>query len=481
MKLISRNGRERRCFMDITRLIGETTEYDKKAALEIKKPKSWCKSVSAFANTSGGVLIFGVSDDGKIIGLTDHESDAERISEIIKTRLDPIPEFNLSFCEEEGKKMIVLNIYKGEETPYYYSGDGVMEAYIRVGNESVKATSTELKRLVLRGKNTSFDSQISSYKVEDYAFSKLRERYKKWTGNSFDDKDLISFGLANEQGYLTNAGALLADESPVRCSRVFCTRWNGLNKSGGMMDALDDAEYSGSIISLIENGEAFIKRNSRMMWRKTDNSREEMPEYVERSYHEALINGLAHRDYLINGSEVHIDIYDDRMEIYSPGGMPDGSLIQERDPLTVPSTRRNPVLADVLNRLGYMERKGSGFEKIISGYEFQINYDESKKPEFRSDRYQFTVVMQNLNYDAVGNVPQNVPRNVPRNVPQDKLDSQIISLIQKNNKISTEKIAMILGVSSKTIKRHIKEMDHVNYIGRGANGYWKIFNSDINT
>lgn len=240
---------------------------------------------------------------------------------------------------------------------------------------------------------------------------------------------------------------------------------------------MDDAEYSGSIISLIENGEAFIKRNSRMMWRKTDNSREEMPEYVERSYHEALINGLAHRDYLINGSEVHIDIYDDRMEIYSPGGMPDGSLIQERDPLTVPSTRRNPVLADVLNRLGYMERKGSGLEKIISGYEFQINYDESKKPKFRSDRYQFTVVMPNLNY-TVGNVPQNVPRNVPQDVPrnilQDKLDSQIISLIQKNNKISTEKIAMILGVSSKTIKRHIKEMDHVNYIGRGANGHWEI-------
>ena len=58
-----------------------------------------------------------------------------------------------------------------------------------------------------------------------------------------------------------NAGALLADESPIRCSRLFCTRWNGLNKSGGVVDALDDAEYSGSVISLIENGEAFIKRN----------------------------------------------------------------------------------------------------------------------------------------------------------------------------------------------------------------------------
>ena len=105
--------------------------------------------------------------------------------------------------------MIILNIYKGEETPYYYSGDGVMEAYIRVGNESVKTNSTELKRLVLRGKNTSYDSQLSSYKAEDYAFSKLKERYKKWTGSSFDDKDLISFGLADEQGYLTNAGRSL--------------------------------------------------------------------------------------------------------------------------------------------------------------------------------------------------------------------------------------------------------------------------------
>ena len=350
----------------------------------------------------------------------------------------------------------------------------VLEAYVRVGNESVKATSTELKRLVLRGRNTSYDSQISTYKVEDFAFSKLRERYKKWTGNSFDEKDLISFGVANEQGYLTNAGALVADESPIRWSRIFCTRWNGLNKSGGTIDAFDDAEYSGSVLSLIDNGEAFIKRNAKLMWRKTANSREEMPEYVERSYHEALVNALAHRDYLVNGSEVHIDIYDDRMEIYSPGGMPDGSIIQDRDPLTVPSTRRNPVLADIFNRLGYMERKGSGFGKIIGGYEFQINYDESKKPSFRSDRYQFTVVMPNLNY----NVPQNVPQDVPRNVPQKKesnpLEIQILNMIKKDNKISTEKMAMTLGISSKTVKRHIKDIGIVRFIGRGSNGHWEI-------
>lgn len=461
--------------MNIKDLIGEATEYDKKLALEEKKPKSWCKSVSAFANTFGGALIFGISNEGMVVGLENPEGDAEKISEVIKTRLDPMPEFKLRFYQtEDGKVLIILDVYKGDETPYYYSGDGVLEAYVRVGNESVKATATELKRLVLRGKNTSYDSQNSTYKAEDYAFSKLKERYKKWTGNSFDDKDLISFGLVNEQGNLTNAGALLADESPIRCSRLFCTRWNGLNKSGGAVDALDDAEYSGSVISLIENGEAFIKRNCKMKWRKTANSREEMPEYVERSYHEALVNALAHRDYLVNGSEVHVDIYDDRMEIYSPGGMPDGSMIQDRDPLMVPSTRRNPVLADVFNRLGYMERKGSGFGKIIGGYEFQINYDESKKPSFRSDRYQFTVVMPNLNY----NVPQDVPRNVPRNVPQKKesnpLEIQILNMIKKDNKISTEKMAMTLGISSKTVKRHIKDIGIVRFVGRGSNGHWEI-------
>lgn len=128
-------------------------------------------------------------------------------------------------------------------------------------------------------------------------------------------------------------------------------------------------------------------------------------------------------------------------------------MIQERDPLTVPSTRRNPVLADVLNRLGYMERKGSGFEKIISGYEFQVNYDDTKKPKFRSDRYQFTVVMPNLNYD----VSQDVTSDVTTNVTKGNLDDQILSLIRKDSRISTRKMAERAGVNVRTINRHLKK------------------------
>ena len=457
--------------MDFKNLIGEATEYDKKLSLEERKPKSWCKSVSAFANTLGGSLIWGISNEDEIVGLVNPSSDAEKISEIIKNRLNPIPEFKLRFHKMEDEKvLIILDIFKGEETPYYYSADGDLEAYVRVGNESVKATPTELKRLVLRGKNTSYDSQNSTYKIEDFAYTQLRARYKKWTGNSFEEKDLVSFGIVNEDGCLTNAGVLLVDDSPIRWSRLFCTRWNGLNKSGGTVDALDDAEYSGSVISLIEDGEAFIKRNAKKMWKKTSNSRIEMPEYVERSYHEALVNALVHRDYLVNGSEVHIDIYDDRMEIYSPGGMPDGSVIQERDPLSVPSTRRNPVLADVFNRLGYMERKGSGFEKIISGYEFQVNYSKEKKPFFLSDRYQFTVIMPNLNYGVENIDISDVKSDV-------NLWNQIKKAIEENPKVTQRELVSKLGVSFRQIQQNMAEMvsvGEISRIGSNRSGYWKV-------
>ena len=117
-----------------------------------------------------------------------------------------------------------------------------------------------------------------------------------------------------------------------------------------------------------------------------------------------------------------------------------------------------------------MERKGSGFGKILNGYKAQINYTEDKRPAFRSDRYQFTVVMPNLNYV----VPQDVPQCVPQDVPQDDLDAKILALIKKDNKISTEKLGMALGVSYKTIRRHIKAMGNVHSIGRGFSGHWEI-------
>ncbi len=299
----------------IDRWIAEATECDFKVALEVKKPKSWLKSVSAFANGIGGTLFFGIDDDRNVIGLSDAQTDAETISRLIKERITPYPSFVLAPERESGKDILVLSVSSGRSTPYYYKADGIMEAYIRMGNESVIAPSYVLNQLILKGMHRTYDELISEYDFKDYAFSKLRERYKAWTGNSMEEKLFDSFDMRDEHGKLTNAGALLADDSPIRHSRLFCTRWNGLDKSGGMVDALDSAEFSGSLIILLNEGVGFVKRNMKTRWKKTADSRIEMPDYCERSVFEALVNALIHRDYLILGSEVHIDIYDDRLTI----------------------------------------------------------------------------------------------------------------------------------------------------------------------
>lgn len=384
--------------MRIKAYIGEATEYDKKETLEERKPKSWLKSVSAFANGSGGVLIFGVSDDDTLKGLSDVKTASEKISEAVKSKMDPIPSIDLQIRQEDGKEFILVHVSAGSETPYYYIGDGGRIAYIRVGNESVQATATDLKRLVLRGSNSTYDSLSTLYRFENFAFTKLRSVYRQRTGLEMDAQDFVSFGLVDEKGFMTNAGALLADESPMRFSRLFCTRWNGLDKASGVMEALDDKEFSGSLIVLLQSGEDFVRNNTKKRWKKIDTGRVEMPDYPERAVLECLVNALIHRDYMITGSEVHIDIFDDRLEIYSPGGMMDGSLVQELNTDHVPSKRRNPVIADVFSRMNYMERRGSGFKKIKADYHRAVNFREALEPQFYSDRNNFIVTLFNLNY-----------------------------------------------------------------------------------
>lgn len=208
---------------------------------------------------------------------------------------------------------------------------------------------------------------------------------------------LYTLHIVDANGYLTNAGAIIADESPINQNRLFCTRWNGLTKDGGIINAFNSDEYHGSIISLLRNGEDFIKRNTKTMWKKIPFSRIEMPEYVYQSTSEALVNALIHRDMTIE-SEVHVNIFDDRMEIYSPGGMLNGSSIQDLDIHSIGSEIRNPVLADIFYRLGFMERQGSGLSKIINEYKHQKNFNEEKRPVFYSDRTRFRVILPNLNY-----------------------------------------------------------------------------------
>ena len=454
--------------MCIKKLIGETSEYEKKEMLEIKKPKSWLKSVSAFANGIGGTLIFGISDSDTIIGLSDAKRDAEIISEQIKTKLDPIPEVNLRFhATEDGKELIILQVAQGKETPYYYIGDGNRQTFIRIGNESVPADRSSMKRLVLKGCGSSFDSMLSQYKFQNMSFSKVRSVYKQRTSIDFEDSDYASWGIIDEHGELTNAGALLADESPIKHSRIFCTRWNGLDKAPGLMEAIDDNELTGGLVNLLQQATDFVNKNSRKAWMKTSDGRIEMPDYPERATLETIVNALIHRDYLEYGSEVHIDMFDDRMEIYSPGGMPDGTKVQEIDLLTIPSKRRNPIIADIFKRLKYMDRRGSGFKKIIEDYKTYESFSNGLVPQFKSETNSFFITLWNLNYPATKDVTKDVTKE----------QKQVILLIKENPIITTNQIANQLNLSQRQILRHIKELTTLGIIKREGGrktGFWVI-------
>lgn len=105
-----------------------------------------------------------------------------------------------------------------------------------------------------------------------------------------------------ENGNLTNAGALLADESPVRQSRIFCTRWNGLDMTSGLGEAIDDVELEGCVIGQLQEAVSFVRNNSHKKWWKENDYREELPDYPERAVTEAIANAITHRDYLQMGS-----------------------------------------------------------------------------------------------------------------------------------------------------------------------------------
>ncbi len=323
-------------------LIAECSAYDFKEMLERKKVKSWLKSVSAFANTDGGSLFYGVNDDGVIVGLENPQADADFISEMIKARLDPVPEVQLIPIEHEGHTLLEVKVKAGTLTPYYYYQDGTRTAYVRE-----------------------------------------------------------SFGLVTPDGKLTNAGLLFVDNCTVFQSRIFCTRWTGLYKD----DAISSVEHRANLVLLLKYGMDFIKNYTMSGWVKMPNYRLNLPDYSDRAIFEGLVNHLIHRDYTVMGGEVHIDIYDDRVELVSPGAMLDGTQIQDRDIYKVPSMRRNPVIADMFTQLDYMEKRGSGLRKMRELTKKLPNFLQGKEPQYQTEATSFYTTFYNLNWGDNGRMP----------------------------------------------------------------------------
>ena len=502
-------------------LIAECSAYDFKEMLERKKVKSWLKSVSAFANTDGGSLFYGVNDDGVIVGLENPQSDADFISETIKARLDPVPEIQLIPIEHEGHSLLEVKVKAGTLTPYYYYQDGTRTAYVRVGNESVECNSQQLLSLVLKGTHMTWDSLPTQVDASKHSFIILANTFREQTHQEWNDKYLESFGLVTPDGKLTNAGLLFVDNCTVFQSRIFCTRWTGLYKD----DAISSVEHRANLVLLLKYGMDFIKNYTMSGWVKMPNYRLNLPDYSDRAIFEGLVNHLIHRDYTVMGGEVHIDIYDDRVELVSPGAMLDGTRIQDRDIYKVPSMRRNPVIADVFTQLDYMEKRGSGLRKMRELTEKLPNFLQGKEPQYQTEATSFYTTFYNLNWGENGRIPVEEVANrvnstlekypvseecsvekfgvntnrfgvnekgsvkkfgvntnrfgdtskTPKKVS--KTAQKIIDLVISDPSITADNMANKIGVTKRAIEKNIKslrDMEILAHEGSDKAGYWRI-------
>ena len=195
------------------------------------------------------------------------------------------------------------------------------------------------------------------------------------------------------------------------------------------------------------------------------------------------------------GSEVHIDMYDDRLEIFSPGGLLDGGSIKDMDVMNMASRRRNPVLADIFSRLKYMERRGSGFKKIVSAYKEHEGYTEGMDPSFSTPRDSFVLTLPKFNVDGVEGVYVSNGEDTEDNIEQggqksgqksgqkggqkeeEKTIDTILRLIKDNPSITRKVLAQTVGISPSAIQKHINRLKTDGTIvrkGGDRGGYWEI-------
>ena len=343
-----------------------------------------------------------------------------------------------------------------------------------------------------------------------HSFVILANTFREQTHQEWNDKYFESFGLVTSDGKLTNARLLFVDNCTVFQSRIFCTRWTGLYKD----DAISSVEHRANLVLLLKYGMDFIKNYTMSGWVKMPNYRLNLPDYSDRAIFEGLVNHLIHRDYTVMGGEVHIDIYDDRVELVSPGAMLDGTQIQDRDIYKVPSMRRNPVIADMFTQLDYMEKRGSGLRKMWELTEKLPNFLPGKEPQYQTEAISFYTTFYNLNWGENGRIPiEEVANRVNSSLEKYSIDEEssvktfgdlqkssvktfgdlqnssvkqkrlgrtaqsILDLVISDDSISKDKMAEKIGDSKRAIEMQVANLKAKGLLVReGADhgGYWRI-------
>lgn len=321
--------------------------------------------MGAFANAQGGVMLCGIADDGTIQGMSRKQMMAldHLLVEVSTDAIEPPLRIDVHHRELDGRAFVLAEVPRGE-TMHERSG----RAFVRVGATKRRLSADERLRLAqnrARSRYLWFDKQV----VPETGFETLSERL--WEpllsveGAADPRRGLMNLRLLaqDEAGVdrATVAGILLCTSSPqdwFSQATITATQYRGLDRSSGQLDA---QEVTGPLPVQIADAVQFVVRNMRVAARKTP-EREDVPQYSKAAVFEAVVNAVAHRDYSVSSRRIRLSMFKDRLEIDSPGRLPNGMTI---DGMEASQATRNEVIASVFGRIPVGKVAGSDHRRFL--------------------------------------------------------------------------------------------------------------------
>ncbi len=434
----------------------ESGKCECKSRLNREDVVGWLKSIAGFSNASGGDFYIGVEDKtNKLIGFNRKEADNERnyFNNQVNEHLSTRPQMKVSFVryEANGNERFIIHVYIPESVvkPVILKYKNIPSIFMRRDGFTNGATYEEIIEMSVKSRNTQFDLLLSDKKYEAENYKTLQEFYALHNnGKELSEKALMSMGFYNENGLLVNGAVLFGDDYQGKKTEVVCSVFSGFNKGSERIVTVN--RFHGNIIADINYMIEFVEQRMNHSMIKLDNTRKNIDAYPKRALFEGVINAVAHRDYFLDGTQIQMDMFKDRLEISSPGGFYIGEKIGKTYDLSgIISKRRNELITSVLVNCNVMEAAGTGFEKIMEEYQ---NVDETHRPYIYSSSDHFTLVLPDLTYSD-GVEDSGVPNILFAPVPNGTVyDEKVLSFCYyQAHKVS--EIVSYLGVSDSTYFR----------------------------
>lgn len=343
-------------------LNGESRTLEYKVELPEDSEK-WVKSIVAFANGAGGKFVVGVNNRREFIGIP-KKADLFELKDSIADKISQmcVPQIMFDITAEivEGAQLLIVQVFPGMATPYYIKSQGKENGtYIRLGATTRNADLAALSELENRGRNISYDGlPYRSLKVSDTDIAFLCKDFSKRAKRKITKADLENLHLLTGRSHdkATNALAILLGKHEYT-SRIQCARFRGTMRA----DFLDKKDYDGPLCKQIDDAYKFVLNHLNMAIEINGVVHDEKYELPPKAIRELIINAAIHRNYQMNSS-VQVAVYDDRVEISSPGTLY-GTLTLE-EALSGRSSIRNKTLARTLEKVHVLEGWGSGFQRI---------------------------------------------------------------------------------------------------------------------